>query len=252
MRRFWTFAVPFGAAVLAGTLFAAGFYMVLSGRLGTPVAASSGSQGGDRQPTQRLSILFLGDSLARGTGDATGLGMAGALDSELSSLRLPHDPPVNLAVNGARTPDLVRLVDLKNVQAIVRSSNVIVVSIGGNDLFGAMGAEARAPRDPDAVMSQVIEGVAEVLQRLRRDNPTARIFLIGLYNPFALQPEGRKLDAAVERWNGRLLDRFGGDSQITVVPTFDLFSHRQRLSADRFHPGHDGYILIARRIAESL
>jgi len=46
--------------------------------------------------------------------------------------------------------------------------------------------------------------------------------------------------------------RFGGDANVTIVPTSDLFSHHDRLSLDRFHPGDEGYQLIAERIAESM
>ena len=47
-------------------------------------------------------------------------------------------------------------------------------------------------------------------------------------------------------------DRFADDTNVTIVETSDLFSHRARLSLDNFHPNDEGYELIARRIAESL
>ena len=38
---------------------------------------------------------------------------------------------------------------------------------------------------------------------------------------------------------------------VGVVQTADLFTWRDRLSLDRFHPGDEGYTLIARRIADA-
>ena len=76
--------------------------------------------------------------------------------------------------------------------------------------------------------------------------------MIGLYNPFAATPGGPFLSALVNRWNGKLLERFGSDPNLTIVPTADLFSHHDRLSLDRFHPSDEGYALIAQRIAESM
>jgi lysophospholipase L1-like esterase len=251
MKRFWMFGLPAGTALLAGGLFSAGFYMVLTGRLGERVSSPASTTlapaaGG------RMAILFLGDSLARGTGDESAAGIAGALDDEMNRRHMEHSKPVNLAVNGAKTRDLLRLLDARNVTNIASASQVIFVSIGGNDLFGAAGTEARQPAHPDEVMSPILVRVGTIVDRLRHISPRARIFLLGLYNPFALQAGGRRLDGPVERWNAQLLQQFGGDAQVTIIPTFDLFSHRQRLSADRFHPGKEGYQLIARRMAEAL
>jgi lysophospholipase L1-like esterase len=36
------------------------------------------------------------------------------------------------------------------------------------------------------------------------------------------------------------------------VQTSDIFASHDRLSADRFHPGDEGYALIARRIADGI
>jgi len=87
---------------------------------------------------------------------------------------------------------------------------------------------------------------------VRRANPTARIFLIGLYNPFVTTPFGPWLSPLVNHWNARVTERFANDPNFTLVETSDLFSHRDRLSLDRFHPSDEGYALIARRIADSL
>jgi len=98
----------------------------------------------------------------------------------------------------------------------------------------------------------VIERIERAVKIVRAQNPTARVFLIGLYNPFQSTPVGAKLTALVNRWNARVSDRFSGDTNFTVVQTSDIFSHRDRLSVDRFHPGGEGYALIARRISDAI
>ena len=158
----------------------------------------------------------------------------------------------NVAVSGARTRDLLQVLERPNVQQLLRESNVIVVSIGGNDLWGGNDWRNAAPPDPDAAMSDVLDRVAEAIAKIRAANPHGRIFFVGLYNPFAATPNGRMLTGLVNRWNARLLERFGKDPEFTLVPTSDLFSHHDRLALDRFHPSGEGYGLIARRIAEAL
>ena len=251
MRRFLTWYLPLLAAVAGGAIFAGGFYAYLTGRLGTVVGEPTRPVSA-QAPRGLVVPLILGDSLARGTGDETGLGIGGRLAAELKKRRIQAKPATNLAVNGARTADLLRQLDSRNVRTVIAESNVIIISIGANDLWGGTDWRNAPPRDPDAAMGVVLERIDRVLHIVREVNPKGRIFLIGLYNPFAATPFGPQLTALVNRWNGKLLERFGGDANVTIVPTSDLFSHHDRLSLDRFHPGDEGYQLIAERIAESM
>ena len=155
-------------------------------------------------------------------------------------------------MNGARTPDLLALLDRPNIRQLLRESNVIIVSIGGNDLWGGNDWRSAAPPDPDAAMNLVLGHIETAVEKIRAVNPRARIFFVGLYNPFVATPMGKRLTGLVNKWNARLLDHFGNDPDFTLVATADLFSHHDRLALDRFHPGGEGYGLIARRIADAM
>jgi len=100
-------------------------------------------------------------------------------------------------------------------------------------------------------MKTVLDRIDDSVKTLRRVSPTARIFIVGLYNPFVSTPTGGMLTPLVMRWNARMTERFSGDDNVVVVPTADLFAYHDRLSTDRFHPSGEGYALIARRIADS-
>src|ERR1051326_8293794 len=223
MRRALQWYVPIGVALIASGVFAAGFYSFVTG-----------------------------DSLARGTGDESGLGIGGRLVDELKKTRPNVRAPINIAVNGARTPDVEEQLTHHNVQVLIAESNVIVVSIGGNDLWGGTDWRAVALRDPNAFMADVLNHVTKIVTTIRAANPTARIFLVGLYTPFVSAPFGKRLSFFVNRWNAQVTERFANDPNFTLVETSDLFSHRDRLSFDRFHPNDEGYALIAHRIVESL
>jgi lysophospholipase L1-like esterase len=251
MRRFIYWTLPAALAAIAAAVFAYGFASYLRGDTGTRVDVRPAASA-PAQARALLAPVILGDSLARGAGDETGLGIPGRLDAELQRRHLPARRTYNVAVSGARTKDLLLVLDRPNVQQLMRESNVIILSIGGNDLWGGNDWRNAAPPDPDAVMDDVLSRVDAAITKVRSVNPTARIFFIGLYNPFVSTPMGARLTPLVNRWNARLLERFGGDENFTLVPTSDLFSHRDRLALDRFHPGGEGYALIARRIAESL
>ena len=255
MRRVFYWWLPLVAAIAAAAAFGAGFYSYLTGDTGKPVNALVPARATTTAASAAASIapIILGDSLARGAGDTTGLGIGGRLDDELRRRNVKASRTVNVAVSGARTPDLLRQLESANVQRLLAEANVIVISIGGNDLWG--GGEFRGnapPPNPESVMDEVLGRIEQVVKNVRAQNPRARIFFVGLYNPFRSGPGGPMLSSMVTRWNARLAERFAGDPNFVVVQTADIFSHHERLSVDRFHPGDEGYALIARRIADAI
>jgi lysophospholipase L1-like esterase len=251
LRRLLYWVLPIGAAMIACVVFGAGFYSFARGDIGEPVAPVS-REAKAAAPSGQLVTLIIGDSLARGTGDESGLGIGGRLVDDLKKSRPNVKPAVNIAVNGYRTKDVEQQLLSHNVQMLIAQSNVIVISIGGNDLWGSTDWRAVMVRNPLTVMDDVLGRVARIVGTVRSINPKARIFLIGLYNPFTSAPFGVQLSSMVNRWNAKVTERFANDPNFTLVETSDLFSHRDRLSLDRFHPNDEAYGLIARRIADSL
>jgi lysophospholipase L1-like esterase len=251
MRRFlyWIFPTLFALTGIA--IFGTGFTWFVTGNRGEPVDYAPRAETRAAVAPRVIAPVLLGDSLARGAGDERGLGIGGRLDQELATRKLGAQRTINLAVNGARTPDLLRQLESQNVRRILAESNVIIISIGGNDLWGGNDWQS-APPDPEAVMGGVLDRVKSIVETVRKQNATARIFIVGLYNPFTGSQMGNMLSPLVARWNSRLIEAFASDRNLTVVQTADLFSHRDRLSLDRFHPGGEGYGLIARRIADAL
>ncbi|HEX3580000.1 MAG TPA: GDSL-type esterase/lipase family protein, partial [Thermoanaerobaculia bacterium] len=252
MRRFLVWYLPLAAAIVAAIFFGAGFYSFLRGDIGSSVSIGSPSHVSASAPRYQIAPIILGDSLGRGTGDETGLGIGGRLVDELRKRNVPSKNIVNIAVNGARTRDLIQQLDSHNVQTLIAQSNVVIVSIGGNDLWADNNWRNAPPRDPEGVMKDVLNRVEESVKIIRRANPTARIFVIGLYNPFISTPFGKMLTPFVNRWNVLMVERFSNDPNIVIVQTSDIFAYRDRLSFDRFHPSDEGYSLIARRIADAI
>src|SRR4051794_21019255 len=114
MRRFLTWYLPLLAALIGAAVFASGFYAYVTGRLGTVVGEPTRPVSA-QAPRGLVVPLILGDSLARGTGDETGLGIGGRLAQELKRRNIKAKPAVNLAVNGAKTADLLQQLQSRNV-----------------------------------------------------------------------------------------------------------------------------------------
>jgi lysophospholipase L1-like esterase len=251
LRKLLYWFLPLVAAIAGAAVFGYGFYSYARGDVGEPVSVGPAQQK-PAGPVRLITPILLGDSLARGAGDESGLGIGGRLDAQLRQRHIAARPSVNIAVNGARTADLVEQLRSPNVQTLLGQSNCIIVSIGGNDLFGAGDWRSAAPPNPEAIMDGVLERVQQIVAAIRKANPKGRIFVVGLYNPFTDAPFGKVIAQFVNRWNALEIEKFESDPNITIVQTSDIFSHRDRLSADRFHPNQEGYGMIATRIAESL
>ncbi|MEO6258978.1 MAG: hypothetical protein ABIP63_01465, partial [Thermoanaerobaculia bacterium] len=122
MRRFFFWYLPLVVALVAAAAFASGFLSFLRGDTGVPVNIVS-RPSEDAAPREMIAPMILGDSLARGTGDESGLGIGGRLVEELRRRKIKTGNLVNVAVNGARTPDLLQQLESANVRRLLSQSN---------------------------------------------------------------------------------------------------------------------------------
>lgn len=199
-----------------------------------------------------LRIVILGDSVAHGAGDESGRGIAGDLTQSMSSLRRCM-AITNLSVNGSRTWNVLRVVAQQQTHDLLRAADAIVISIGGNDLYGDSTAQALAAIWPALMMNRTLDRIEAIVSGLHRENPAARVFLLGLYNPYRGTSVGSFLDRQVNVWDSRLILRFSSDSRVDVIRIADLLAFPGRLSPlDHFHPSALGYALITSRIEGAL
>jgi lysophospholipase L1-like esterase len=254
--RFWLWIAPLSAGIGAALLFGSGFVLALRGGVGKPLGSPAPPAA---TPAHRSSedgvfrILVVGDSLAKGTGDDTGKGFA--VDVLESFRRKGRAEITNLAVNGMESPEILEVVESPNVRSLAARSDLILVSAGGNDLSHGV-TRGTAPTD---VAETVVESrnryarnLRAILAALREANPSARICVLGLYDPFGDDRTAGRLGASVVlQWNALIEETALGFSNVSVIPTFDLFQGRpDRLSADRYHPNAAAYEEIAKRILQ--
>ena len=216
------------------------------------IAATTGSHLVTRRdravaiPNRPIShLVVLGDSVAHGAGDEKGLGISGWL----------HDggaTTINLGINGARTVNVARLLRDAHVKAMIAQADALVLSIGGNDLYGDAGARLLTTLAPWFQRERTLSRVGSLVARLHRINPQARICILGLYNPYRSGSVGRWIDEQVNLWDSALIERLSKMRGVTVIRLADALAHADRLSTiDHFHPGTLGYAVIARRIADT-
>lgn len=247
-----------------------------------PVVATNGE----------FKIVALGDSLTKGTGDNTGEGFVKRTVAGLSANGIKAELLGNMGINGLTTEGLYDKLNEDGVQYALRMANVVFLSIGGNDLFrsSAIVPTDRSSQDtsvqkslpeesptpeigsssnnssskvdeeltPESLLAALPEAASrlgQILEEITKINPNAQIYYMGLYNPFGDIPEllipGNQ---AVTKWNNTAMDIINRHSNMTLVPTFDLFNRHldKYLSSDHFHPNGDGYQRIGDRFLQAL
>jgi lysophospholipase L1-like esterase len=204
---------------------------------------------------KELTVVALGDSLTRGTGDETGKGYVGDVIDEMKKRTKQPVTLLNLGINGQRSDQLKKQVQQKEVQRQIQRADILLVTIGGNDLFrGGQGLMDFQTTNVAAVEKKYLENLTFIFQQIRATNTNANVFFVGLYNPFINLKEGKEISKLIRRWNYDSAEISATFPKVVFVPTFDLFELKVNdyLYSDKFHPNTKGYRLIAERVAALL
>lgn len=202
-----------------------------------------------------LTIVALGDSLTRGTGDETGKGYVGDLLDEIKGKTKRPVQLTNLGINGQQSEGLRKQVMQTEVQRQIQKADIILLTIGGNDLFrGGQGLMDFQGRSLTTIENKYLNNLKYIFGQIRKVNSTANVFFIGLYNPFIEFDQGKEMSKVIRHWNYDSAEISAAYPKIIFVPTFDLFELKVNdyLYSDKFHPNTKGYRLIAERVAALL
>ncbi len=199
------------------------------------------------------TILALGDSITKGTGDATSKGYAGQVRDAVDAWDDTEVRLINMAVNGYTTEQLHTQIEQQNgVIVSIQQADAILLSIGVNDLYTP--GEEVLPEDVADSMTQALSRIEDIVQALTELNTDVRILYTGLYHPLReIDPDG-ELAALLREWNYQVMQVADAYPQVVFVPTYDLFGDNgtRYLSGDHYHPNEEGYKRIAARIMQVL
>lgn len=243
--------------IVSLVLFAFGFTLAVNDILHpkASVITKQTAETAEAKKPDTLQIVSLGDSLTRGVGDKEGLGYIGRLRTSLETDYKQKVAVNNLAVTGARTPDLLKQLTDNGVKYSISRANVIILTIGGNDVFPgwqSIGQTDLTQYRPDVTTFQ--DNVKKIITQIREINPDSPIYWLGLYNPFEDVPELKGSGSVVVDWNDALTKATLDAKGVYIVPTYDLFQGKGKdlLYSDHFHPNEKGYTLMANRLLQSI
>lgn len=199
---------------------------------------------------RHLHVAVVGDSLAFGSGDEAGKGIAGRIEPELRSRGSETVLTTNLAAAGATTADVMTRLREPATRAALAAADAIVLSSGANDFRPRQGERLRSPL---LIVEDVLRNLDSIVAELHGINPKARVLILGAYTPVAHERTAELLEPLILMWDALLVMRFADNPLVSFVRLSDIVNRPERLSTiDGFHPGGEAYQEAARRIAELL
>lgn len=209
----------------------------------------------EKKKTGTLQIVSLGDSLTRGVGDKEGIGYVGRMKEDLQKDYKQKIALTNLAVSGAKMPDLLKQIESSGAQYSIKQADVIVLTIGGNDLFPGWESLGKIDLETYRPDTETFQNEAKkIIEEIRKLNTDSPIFWLGLYNPFEDVEDLKGSSNIVVDWNASLEKLALNDKNVYITPTFDLFQKRGKdlLYSDHFHPNEVGYTYMAERLVQNV
>jgi acyl-CoA thioesterase-1 len=178
----------------------------------------------------RQTVLFLGTSLTAGLGLEPDSAYPQQLQRKIDAAGLPYQT-VNAGVSGETSAGLLRRLDW----VLQRPASVIVVETGAND--GLRGLSVAATKAT----------IAQVLERIRRDRPEARLALVQMEAPTNL---GASYTTAFHAMFPALAREHGA----TLIPfLLDKVAGNPSLNqADGIHPNYVGERLVTETVWRGL
>jgi len=111
----------------------------------------------------------------------------------------------------------------------IAQADLVVMSIGANDLYGDSLARLLTNVWPWYQRERTISKVESLVAQVRQINPRARICILGLYNPYQASRVCQWIDAQVNPWDGALIQRLSEMRGVTVIRIADVLARADGL-----------------------
>ena len=215
-------------------------------------AASTTTPARDKNANS-IKITIMGDSIAKGTGDETGKGLAGNIRYYFGNLTSNAISVEDIGIDGLRSGGLLEQLRSGKPAPLISDSDYIVISIGGNDAREILRAKGIS-RDEEFndILDSYAANLKESLKIIRKDNISCIVVLLEIYNPYQNKdPEDNSL---LNEWNYKTEQLLENDRRAIGIPTDELFKFNieRFIAPDGLHPNSAGYRAISQIISKAL
>ncbi|MDR2660585.1 MAG: SGNH/GDSL hydrolase family protein [Lactobacillaceae bacterium] len=189
-----------------------------------------------------INLVALGDSLTEGVGDTQQLqGYSGRIAQKIRSSYGISVTMENFGKAGDRSDQIQnRLNTQPEFQKALKKANVIVMTVGGNDLQQLL-LQNITSKNPQTLTKAVLKGQAnyqeklsKLLRSVRKSNSQAPIFIFGNYNPLYVHfPNREDFNNDVKGFNAINALFSKKDKKVHYVSSFDLTYGQFKTSSQR-------------------
>lgn len=196
------------------------------------------------------TIAAFGDSLTYGFGDKGGEGYVDKLESVLNQKY--ETGPIEIAnygIVGQETDGVLNQLENAETREEASKADGMIVYIGTNDLINSNGGDLENLQEEKIRQGKedYLRNLTSILDTLRKENHSAPIHLIGLYNPY---PGDKEIEGHIDQWNKLNMKVAAEYEGINFIPLNGVFKNKPKAEyfSDSLHPNEKGYKLIAWRI----
>ncbi|MDF2857675.1 MAG: hypothetical protein K0Q87_3526 [Neobacillus sp.] len=202
--------------------------------------------------SKEINLVALGDSITHGTGDPS---RQGYLERVRRKVEEKTGIPVqvsNHAIPKYTTDNLLKQLNDQKILHDLQKATYLVLYVGTND-FRKSAEHKFDPLKVQRLNSGRLafsSNLHKILKIMKKENPTAPIFVLGLYHPYGEYRNQQEILLEINRWNTTIIDVINVYDRTSFVPTLDLFidQPKKRYFSDSLHPNPSGFSLIANRL----
>ncbi|MBO0441308.1 SGNH/GDSL hydrolase family protein [Candidatus Enterococcus ikei] len=231
-----------------------------------------------------IHYVAIGDSLTEGIGDLTNSGGFVPLVAKdlQEQYHLNGVQTENFGKNGDRSDQILkRLKKNEDIQEGLASADVITLTVGGNDLMKVIKGDVfrLTKKSFDKPLKNYQKEVEKLLTEIRKYNPKAPIYVLGIYNPFYLYfPDITEMQDIVDSWNDGTEEIVKAENNAYFIPINDLLykgagdevgivsseasstsssedrsiKNNALYEEDHFHPNNLGYQIMASTVRDEM
>ena len=225
---------------------------------------------------KRLNYVAIGDSLTEGVGDQTNQGgFIPLLSNAISEISDVNVVSQNFGVAGNTSTQIYkRMTKEKKIQSAIKKADVITITVGGNDVMKVIRTQLTnlTENSFEKPAQTYQKQLTEIFDFIRDHNPTAQVYILGIYNPFYLNfPDITEMQEVIDHWNQATQEIVAQQKQMYFVPINDLLyqgvngskgvttsdgevqtiTNNALFEEDHFHPNNIGYQIMSDAVAEA-
>jgi lysophospholipase L1-like esterase len=194
-----------------------------------------------------IQYVALGNSLAAGylndgtRGDGYPVYIKNGIEANGYTVHLD-----NLGVGGFTTVDVLNQLTNPTILEKIANADILTIDIGANDVLRAVDLENLVLEDALVALNQVKTNLGNILEIIREQNPTLKIYVMGYYNALPFIDNQTLIKTAIDLLNNNIASE-AGKVEATFIPTYHVFEGKYDvyLPNPDIHPTKEGYKAIA-------